>query len=152
MSSEKAKVDVLFECFYMSLGVREGHPMLTFRWPLTPMPPPSIGQTYNGVTFNLASTNTILIRDEGKNIIIDPGIIQLGRYGCLPKRLAEFGLKPSDIDIVVNTHCPTATPGQTTCSGASRCSSTRGGLRRGAHWPVAKAMSSISTSKFTGRW
>ena len=105
MSSEKAKVDVLFECFYMSLGVREGHPMLTLRWPLTPMPPPAIGQTYNGVTFNLGSTNTILIRDDCKNILVDPGIIQLGRYGCLPKRLAEFGLKPADIDIVINTHC-----------------------------------------------
>jgi glyoxylase-like metal-dependent hydrolase (beta-lactamase superfamily II) len=105
MSSDKAKVDILIECFYMSLGVREGHPMLTIRWPLTPMPPPEIGQTYNGITFNLGSTNTILVRDEGKNILIDPGIIQLGRYGCLPKRLAEFGLKPADIDIVVNTHC-----------------------------------------------
>lgn len=105
MSSNKAKVDILIECFYMSLGVREGHPMLTFRWPLTPMPPPAIGETYNGVTFNLGSTNTILVRDDGKNILIDPGILQLGRYGCLPKRLAEFGLKPADIDLVINTHC-----------------------------------------------
>ncbi len=69
------------------------------------MPPPEIGQTYNSVTFNLTSTNTVLIRDDGKNIIIDPGIIQLGRYGCLPKRLAELGLKPADIDMVINTHC-----------------------------------------------
>jgi hypothetical protein len=53
-------VDVLFECFYMSFGVREEHPMLTFRWPLTPMPPPAIGQTFSGVTFNLTSTNIIL--------------------------------------------------------------------------------------------
>jgi len=105
MSTEKAKVDVLFECFYMSLGVREGHKMLTFRWPLTPMPPPAIGETYNGITFNLGSTNTILVRDEGKNIIIDPGILQLGRYGCLLKRLAEFNLKLSDIDFIINTHC-----------------------------------------------
>jgi glyoxylase-like metal-dependent hydrolase (beta-lactamase superfamily II) len=105
MSSDKARVNILFECFYMSLGVREGHPMLTFRWPLTPMPSPAIGHTYNGVTFNIGSTNTILVRDGGKNILIDPGIIQLGRYGCLPKRLAEFSLQPADIDIVVNTHC-----------------------------------------------
>ncbi len=105
MSSEKAKVDVLFECFYMSLGVREGHPMLTFRWPLTPMPPPAIGQIYNGVTFNIGSTNSVLIRDGGKNIVLDPGILQLGRYGCLLKRLVEFGLKPADIDMVINTHC-----------------------------------------------
>ncbi len=69
------------------------------------MPPPEIGQTYNSITFNLTSTNTVLIRDDGKNIIIDPGIIQLGRYGCLPKRLAELGLKPADIDMVINTHC-----------------------------------------------
>ena len=84
MSNDKARVDILFECFYMSLGVREGHPMLTFRWPLTPMPSPAIGHTYNGVTFNIGSTNTILIRDGGKNILIDPGIIQLGRGGILP--------------------------------------------------------------------
>ena len=36
---------------------------------------------------------------------MDPGILQLGRYGAFQKRLAELGLKPSDIDIVVNTHC-----------------------------------------------
>ena len=54
----------------MSLGVREGHPILTFRWPLTPTPPPVIGQTYNGITFKLTSTNTLLLRDGGKNIII----------------------------------------------------------------------------------
>jgi glyoxylase-like metal-dependent hydrolase (beta-lactamase superfamily II) len=102
---DKAKVDLVFECFYMSLGVHKGHPMLTFHWPLTPQPPPEIGEVYGGVTFNLGSTNTILVRDEGKNIVIDPGILQLGRYGCFPKRLAQLGLKPSDIDIVVNTHC-----------------------------------------------
>ncbi len=105
MPSERAKVDLIFECFYMSLGVREGHPMLTFRWPLTPMPPPAIGQAYNGVTFNLGSTNSLLIRDGGKNIVVDPGILQLGRYGCLQKRLAELGLKPGDVDMVINTHC-----------------------------------------------
>ena len=105
MPREKAKIDVLFECFYMSLGVKSGHPMLTFRWPLTPMPPMEIGQTYNGLTFNLVgSTNTLLVRDGGKNIVIDPGILQLGRYGALQKRLAEFSLKPTDVDLVVNTH------------------------------------------------
>ena len=105
MATGKAEVDILFECFYMQLGVTEGHPVLSVRWPLTPMPEPEVGQVYGGLTFNLGSTNTVLIRDEGKKIVVDPGIIQLGRYGAFQKRLAEFGLKPGDIDIVVNTHC-----------------------------------------------
>jgi len=105
MNNEKAQVDVLFRCFYISMGVREGHPMLTMRWPLTPMPPDEVLQTYGGLTFNVGSTNSLLVRDEGKRIVIDPGILQLGRYGAFTKRLAEFGLKPEDIDMVVNTHC-----------------------------------------------
>jgi glyoxylase-like metal-dependent hydrolase (beta-lactamase superfamily II) len=105
MVSDKAMVDVLFHCFYMQLGVTQGHPVLSFRWPLTPMPEPEVGEVYGGLTFNLGSTNTVLIRDGGLNIVVDPGIIQLGRYGAFPKRLAEFGLKPADIDVVVNTHC-----------------------------------------------
>ncbi|UCH58062.1 MAG: MBL fold metallo-hydrolase, partial [Candidatus Bathyarchaeota archaeon] len=64
-----------------------------------------IGEVFDTLTFNLGSTNTVLIRDEGMNIIVDPGILQLGRYGAFQKRLAEFGLKPGDIDVVVNTHC-----------------------------------------------
>jgi glyoxylase-like metal-dependent hydrolase (beta-lactamase superfamily II) len=105
MSTDKARVDILLECFYLSFGVYKGHPMLTFRWPLTPMPPQEIAETYKDYTFNFGSTNTVLIRDEGKNVLIDPGILQLGRYGLLPKRLAEFNLKLEDIDIIINTHC-----------------------------------------------
>ena len=102
---EKAKVDILFQCIYLQYGVKDGYPILGFRWPLTPQPEPQIGQVFEGKTFNIGSTNVILIRDNGKNIIVDPGILQIGRYGAFPKRLAEFGLKPEDIDIVVNTHC-----------------------------------------------
>lgn len=105
MVSEKAKVDILFHCIYLQFGVTEGHPVLSFRWALTPQPKPEVGKVYGGLTFNIGSTNTVLIRDEGKNIIVDPGILQLGRYGAFPKRLAEFGLTHNDINIVVNTHC-----------------------------------------------
>ncbi len=105
MVSRKAEVAVLFHCFYMQMGVREGHPILSVRWPLTPMPEPEVGEAYGGLTFNLGSTNTVLVRDGGLNIVVDPGIIQLGRYGAFQKRLAEFGLEPGDIDTVVNTHC-----------------------------------------------
>lgn len=105
MASEKAKVDVLFQCLYLQFGVTKGHPVLSFRWPLTPQPEPEVGQVYDGKTFNIGSTNVVLIRDQGKNIIVDPGILQIGRYGAFPKRLAEFGLKAEDIDFVVNTHC-----------------------------------------------
>ena len=105
MTSEKAKVDVLFQCLYLQFGVTKGYPILSFRWPLTPQPEPEVGQVYEGQTFNIGSTNVVLIRDQGVNIIVDPGIMQIGRYGAFPKRLAEFGLKTEDIDIVVNTHC-----------------------------------------------
>lgn len=105
MTSGKAEVDILFHCFYIQMGVAEGHPVLSVRWPLTPMPEPEVDKVYDGLTFNLGSTNTVLVRDEGMNIVIDPGIIQLGRYGAFQKRLAEYGLRTGDIDIVVNTHC-----------------------------------------------
>ena len=105
MESGKADLDILFECFYMQLGVTGGHPVLSVRWPLTPMPEPEVGEVYGGLTFNLGSTNTVLIRDSGLNVVVDPGILQLGRYGAFKKRLAEFDLDPGDIDAVVNTHC-----------------------------------------------
>jgi len=105
MTLEKAKVDILFQCLYLQFGITKGYPILSFRWPLTPQPEPEVGQVYDGKTFNIGSTNVVLIRDQGKNIIVDPGIMQIGRYGAFPKRLAEFGLKTEDIDIVVNTHC-----------------------------------------------
>jgi glyoxylase-like metal-dependent hydrolase (beta-lactamase superfamily II) len=101
----KAEVDILFQCIYLQFGVTNGYPVLSFRWPLTPQPEPEVGQVYEGKTFNIGSTNVVLIRDQGKNIIVDPGILQIGRYGAFPKRLAEFGLTVNDIDIVVNTHC-----------------------------------------------
>jgi glyoxylase-like metal-dependent hydrolase (beta-lactamase superfamily II) len=69
------------------------------------MPEPEIAEIFETLTFNLGSTNTVLIRDQGMNVIVDPGILQLGRYGAFQKRLAEFGLEPGDIDMVVNTHC-----------------------------------------------
>jgi glyoxylase-like metal-dependent hydrolase (beta-lactamase superfamily II) len=105
MAQEKAKIDILFQCLYLQFGVTDGYPVLSFRWPLTPQPEPEVGQVYGGQTFNIGSTNVVLIRDQGVNIIVDPGILQIGRYGAFPKRLAEYGLKTDDIDIVVNTHC-----------------------------------------------
>ena len=105
MVAGKADVDILFHCFYMPLGVTGGHPVLSIRWPLTPMPEPEIAEIFETLTFNLGSTNTVLIRDEGMNVVVDPGILQLGRYGAFQKRLAELGLEPGDIDMVVNTHC-----------------------------------------------
>jgi len=69
------------------------------------MPEPEIAEIFETRTFNLGSTNTVLIRDKGLNIVVDPGILQLGRYGAFQKRLAELGLAPGDIDMVVNTHC-----------------------------------------------
>ena len=103
--SDFAEIDILFQCFYHRMGVKNGHPVLSVRWPLKPMPQTEVNEVYNGLVFSLGSTNTVLIRDEGMNIVFDPGILQLGRYGSFKMRLAELGLKPEDIDILVNSHC-----------------------------------------------
>ena len=71
MASEKAEVNILFQCLYLQFGVTKGHPVLSFRWPLTPQPEPEIGQVYDGKTFNIGSTNVVLIRDQGKNITLN---------------------------------------------------------------------------------
>ena len=81
MVTRKAEVDILFHCFYMPLGVTGGHPVLSIRWPLTPMPEPEIAEIFETLTFNLGSTNTVLIRDQGMNVIVDPGILQLTEQG-----------------------------------------------------------------------
>lgn len=101
----KARVDILVHCFYHRMGLHKGHPVLSVRWPVTSMPQETINEVYRGNVFSLGSTNTVLIRDEGKNIILDPGILQLGRYGSLKKRLEEFDLTPDDINLVINSHC-----------------------------------------------
>jgi glyoxylase-like metal-dependent hydrolase (beta-lactamase superfamily II) len=101
----KAKVDILVHCFYHRVGTKHGHPVLSSRWTLTRMPQETVNEVYDNIVFSLGSTNTVLIRDNGLNIVFDPGIIQLGRYGTLTKRLAEFDLKPGDIDMVINSHC-----------------------------------------------
>lgn len=101
----KAQVDVLVHCFYHRVGLHNGHPILSVRWPLTPMPQETVNEVYDGKVFSLGSTNTALIRDGGLNIIHDPGILQLGRYGTLEKRLEEFNLSYNDIDLVINSHC-----------------------------------------------
>ncbi|MBD3172260.1 MBL fold metallo-hydrolase [Candidatus Bathyarchaeota archaeon] len=101
----KAEVDILVHCFYHRMGLHNGHPVLSVRWPLTSMPRETINDIYDGKVFSLGSTNTVLIRDSDLNIIHDPGILQLGRYGTLKRRLEEFELNLDDIDMVINSHC-----------------------------------------------
>jgi glyoxylase-like metal-dependent hydrolase (beta-lactamase superfamily II) len=48
--------------------------------------------------------NTVLINSEDKWIVVDPGWWPVGVRGYLHYVLKKEGLKPSDIDIVVNTH------------------------------------------------
>ena len=103
--TEKAKIDILVHCFYHRVGLHRGHPVLSVRWPLTPMPQETVNEVYGGKVFSLGSTNTVLIRDGDLNMVHDPGILQLGRYGTLSMRLGEFELKPDDIDVVINSHC-----------------------------------------------
>jgi glyoxylase-like metal-dependent hydrolase (beta-lactamase superfamily II) len=69
------------------------------------MPQQTVNEVYDGKVFSLGSTNTVLIRDGNMNIIHDPGILQLGRYGTLKRRLEEFNLTLDDIDLVINSHC-----------------------------------------------
>jgi glyoxylase-like metal-dependent hydrolase (beta-lactamase superfamily II) len=87
------------------MGLHKGHPVLSVRWPISSMPKDTVNEVYGGNVFSLGSTNTVLIRDEDMNIILDPGILQLGRYGSLKKRLEEFDLTPDDINLVINSHC-----------------------------------------------
>ena len=49
-----------------------------------------------------ASSTVTLIKDEGKNIIVDTGNIVVEQE--IIDSLKKEGLKPKDIDIVVNTH------------------------------------------------
>lgn len=49
-----------------------------------------------------ASSNVVLVKDDGKNIIVDTGNSKV--RGDIIKALKEEKLKPGDIDIVVNTH------------------------------------------------
>ena len=91
---DKAKVDILVHCFYHRVGLKDGHPVLSIRWPLTPMPQETVNEVFDNMVFSLGSTNTVLIRDEGLNIVFDPGIIQLGRYGTLTKRLEILYKRP----------------------------------------------------------
>ena len=48
----------------------------------------------------LASSSTVLIKDSGKNVIVDPGI----NRALLLKKLADAGLTVADIDVVFMTH------------------------------------------------
>jgi glyoxylase-like metal-dependent hydrolase (beta-lactamase superfamily II) len=103
--SDYANVDVLVHCFYHRVGLYQGHPILSVRWPLSPMPLGDIDSLYGGNVFSLGSTNTVLIRDGDLTIVHDPGILQLGRYGAFKLRMAELGLTPDDVDMVINSHC-----------------------------------------------
>lgn len=103
--SDYATVDILVHCFYHRVGLHRGHPILSVSWPLSPMPLQEINEVYGGMVFSLGSTNTVLIRDGDTTIVHDPGILQLGRYGTLKMRMAELGLTPEDVDLVINSHC-----------------------------------------------
>lgn len=49
-------------------------------------------------------SNIVLIESEGRKIIVDPGYWPVGIRGYLHYFLRKDGLKPNDIDIVINTH------------------------------------------------
>ena len=66
MPREKAKIHVLFEVFEHEPRSQKRLLHAHLQALLTSMPPMEIGQTYNGLTFNLGSTNTLLVRDGGK--------------------------------------------------------------------------------------
>lgn len=48
----------------------------------------------------MASSSTVLIRDSGLNILVDPGV----NKGLLLKALSKEGLKPDEIDLIFITH------------------------------------------------
>ncbi|MBU3905242.1 MAG: MBL fold metallo-hydrolase [Nanoarchaeota archaeon] len=49
----------------------------------------------------LASSTSTLVKDSGKNILVDPG----ANKKDLLEALSKEGLKPEDIDIIFLTHC-----------------------------------------------
>jgi len=60
-----------------------------------------------GMQFNTdwglpAFCSVLLVRSNGRNILVDTA--HVGRRVRLEERLADFGLKPDDIDTVVMTH------------------------------------------------
>lgn len=48
------------------------------------------------------SCTSYLILDDQRNILIDPGLYQ--KYDLLKETLGDIGIKPEDINIVLNTH------------------------------------------------
>jgi hypothetical protein len=88
VTSGEAEVDILFRCFYVPLGVIKGHPVLSLRWPLTPMPSPRRSGIMGALTSNLGSTDTA-VGDGGLSIVVDPVVIQLGRQGAFQEGLRK---------------------------------------------------------------
>jgi len=99
-----AEVEILINAMYTQVGLYRGRPILSLRWPQTPLPESDVYDIYGRRVFNLGTCNTVLIRGD-RIVLVDPGIIQLGRYGALQARLKELGLSLEEIDAVVNTHC-----------------------------------------------
>jgi len=49
-------------------------------------------------------SNVVLIENEGKRIVVDPGFWPVGLRGYLHYFLRKESLEPKDIDMVINTH------------------------------------------------
>jgi len=57
---------------------------------------------YENIQVAFGTCNTVLIKTQEKNILVDPG--HLSFRNILKTKLAKLGLQPKDIDIVINTH------------------------------------------------
>jgi len=64
----------------------------------------AVGKVYlcYGTPVGLSTCNTVLIKSEGKNILVDPGHFSF--RSLVPKRLAEKQLALEDVEMVINTH------------------------------------------------
>ncbi|MCE7980872.1 MAG: MBL fold metallo-hydrolase [Caldilinea sp. CFX5] len=109
----KPRVDVLIKPFCLRFSMHQGAPIYystadvnTQLDGLEEMLGIRPGETtlFDSNLGFLPVSSSTLIRGK-KTILVDPNAAHVGFYGMLRARLAEFDLQPSDIDLVVNTHC-----------------------------------------------
>ncbi len=61
-----------------------------------------VGGTLSTRDVNVPYSTVVLLRGEGRNVLVDPG--SFATHQALERRLSELGLKPEDITDVLLTH------------------------------------------------
>ena len=99
------RIRILIHEFATFYGLKAGYPVLVREhsamtsYNLERLLDRSFGSSW----LMVGSCNTVLIEGEDR-IIVDPGAPEVGLQQVLGQRLKELDLRPSDIDLVINTH------------------------------------------------